>query len=51
MWTKTTGTALTDYGQGVFATTDGFIYVTGYTSASLNSQTWAGIKHFKRNSF
>ncbi len=42
LWTRQTGTTGGDYGYGVAVSTDGFIYVTGCTSGTLNSQVSTG---------
>ena len=42
LWTKQTGTTGRDFGYGVAVSGDGFIYVTGYTGASLNGQVFEG---------
>ena len=41
-WTEQAGTSNYNYGYGVSVSLDGFIYVTGYSSGSLNGQPYAG---------
>ena len=42
LWTSQQGTSGTDVGKCVAVSGDGFIYVTGYTSGSLNGQPYKG---------
>ena len=42
MWTSQQGTSVTDVGKCVAVSGDRFIYVTGYTSGSLNGQPKKG---------
>lgn len=41
-WVRQFGTASGDFAQGVVTAPDGSVYVTGYTSASMAGQPWAG---------
>ena len=44
-WTSQQGTSGADFGWGVAVSCDGFIYVTGDTSGSLNGQPYLGKRH------
>ena len=50
LWTRETGTSGSDVGYGVSVTADGSsIYVTGYSTDSLNGQPYAGLGYYMHN--